>query len=105
MMFFSERKKLAEEYEKWISENKEILDCPLTIISWLVGEGWVSNKKASELKSQLALTEKALELAVADKCKFENALLSTSLGFINGKVAVPKKEQWYLERAKEMKSE
>lgn len=60
----------------------------------------------ADLETKLALTEKALELAVADKCKFENALLSTSLGFINGKVAVPKKEQWYLEQAKEsIKSE
>ena len=46
--------------------------------------------------------EKALELAVADKCKFENALLSTALGNVGAKVAVPKKEQWYLEQAKEM---
>ena len=52
--------------------------------------------------NQLAITEKALELAVKDKCKFENALLSTSLGIAGGKVAVPKKEQYYIEQAKEM---
>ena len=52
--------------------------------------------------NQLAIIEKALELAVKDKCKFENALLSTSLGIAGGKVAVPKKEQYYIEQAKEM---
>ena len=54
------------------------------------------------LEKQLAITQKALELAVKDKCKFENALLSTSLGIAGGKVAVPKKEQYYIEQAKEM---
>ena len=62
----------------------------------------VSAKEITKLHKELAITEKALKLAVADKCKYENALVSTSLGFINGKVAVPKKEQWYLEKAKEM---
>lgn len=64
-----------------------------------------NSKMAGELKDlqkQLAITEKALELAVKDKCKFENALLSTSLGIAGGKVAVPKKEQYYIEQAKEM---
>ena len=55
-----------------------------------------------ELEAKLTITEKALELAVEDKCKFENALLSTSLGIAGGKVAVPKKEQYYIEQAKEM---
>lgn len=58
------------------------------------------------LKDELWLYKKALTLAVVDKCKFENALLSTSLGITGGEVAVPKKEQWYLEQAeKEMRSE
>ena len=56
-----------------------------------------------KLTHENKILAKALELAVADKCKFENALLSTSLGITNGEVAVPKKEQWYLEQAeKEM---
>ena len=61
-----------------------------------------AEKEIQQLKQQLTITEKALELAVADKCKFENALLSTSLGIAGGKVAVPKKEQYYIEQAKEM---
>lgn len=52
---------------------------------------------------RLAITEKALEMAVADKCKFENALLSKELGVENVKLSVPKKELWYKEQAeKEM---
>lgn len=59
-----------------------------------------------ELKNQLLLTEKALELCVADKCKFENAWLKEFLKVDDAKMVVPKKEQWYLEQAqKEMKSD
>lgn len=53
MMLFSERKKLAGKYEKWISENKQILDCPLTVISWLVSEGYLQKTKISELEKEL----------------------------------------------------
>lgn len=60
------------------------------------------DKQISDLQHRLEVAEKALELAVKDKCKFENALLSTSLGITGGKVAVPKKEQYYIEQAKEM---
>ena len=60
MMFFSERKKLAEEYEKWISE-KDVLDCPLTVISWLVAEGYVGKTKAADLEAKLAESEKEKE--------------------------------------------
>lgn len=40
-----------------------------------------------------------LSLAVADKCKFENACLKDILKVNEGKVLVPKKEQCYLEQA------
>ena len=60
------------------------------------------DEQISDLQHRLEVAEKALELAVKDKCKFENALLSTSLGIAGGKVAVPKKEQYYIEQAKEM---
>ena len=60
--------------------------------------------KMIELQEKLSLTEKALELAVADKCKFENAWLKEFLKVDDAKMVVPKKEQWYLEQAqKEMK--
>lgn len=55
----------------------------------------------ADLQSQLAITEKALELAVDDKCFAENCIAESFIGK-GAKIRVPKKEQWYLEKAKEM---
>ena len=52
-----------------------------------------------EANKTIKILQKALELAVADKCKFENEWLSIVVGMPNGKLLVPKKEQWYLEQA------
>lgn len=52
-----------------------------------------------EANKTIKILQKALELAVADKCKFENEWLSMVVGMPNGKLLVPKKEQWYLEQA------
>ena len=54
-----------------------------------------------EVEEQLAITEKALELAVADKIRYENLMVEGIVGK-GAVVAVPKKEQWYLEQAREM---
>ena len=50
-------------------------------------------KEIEELVSENKILAKALELAVADKCKFENEWLSMVVGMPNGKLLVPKKEQ------------
>ena len=68
----------------------------------LANDNYVIEQEIADLQHRLKVAEKALELAVKDKCKFENSLLSTSLGITGGKVAVPKKEQYYIEQAKEM---
>lgn len=47
---------------------------------------------------KIAVLERALELAVADKCKYENLMIEGIVGK-GAKVAVPKKEQWYKEQA------
>ena len=48
--------------------------------------------------------EIALELAVADKCRAENIIAESFVGK-GAKIAVPKKEQWYIEQAqKEIKN-
>lgn len=86
--------RLDEIHKKLLKKDREIEKYKRVYVN--------TNNRLIEKDKQILILEKALELAVADKCKFENALLSTSLGFINGKVAVPKKEQWYLEKAKEM---
>lgn len=61
------------------------------------------NERLKPLNHQLAVKDKALELAIADKCKAENMIAESIVGK-GAKVSVPKKEQWYLEQAeKELK--
>ena len=55
-----------------------------------------------EANKTIKILQKALELAVADKCKFENEWLSMVVGMPNGKLLVPKREQWYLEQAEKV---
>lgn len=71
-----------------------------------IRKGKVFEPTKAELKIVLndyahkyAVSEKALKLCVADKCKLENELLSKELGVENAKFSVPKKEQWYKEQA------
>jgi hypothetical protein len=44
-MFFRERKRLAEEYEKWVNQPLEdgskIKDCPFSVISFMASKGFV----------------------------------------------------------------
>lgn len=59
----------------------------------------------SDLQHRLKVAEIALSKAVNDKCKAENIIAESIVGK-SAKVAVPKKEQWYLEQAeKEVKGE
>lgn len=59
----------------------------------------------SDLQHRLKVTEIALSKAVNDKCKAENIIAESIVGK-GAKVAVPKKEQWYLEQVeKEVKGE
>lgn len=51
-----------------------------------------------DLQHRLEVAEKALELAVADKCRAENIIAESLVGK-GAKVSVPKKEQWYFEQA------
>lgn len=58
-----------------------------------------------DLQHQLDVTKKALSKAVKDKCKAENIIAESLVGK-GSKIAVPKKEQWYLEQAeRELKGE
>ena len=59
----------------------------------------------SDLQHRLEVVGKALSKAVNDKCKAENFIAECVVGE-GAKVAVPKKEQWYLEQAEnEVKGE
>ncbi len=44
-LFFSHRKKLAELYDKWRKANN-VLDCPFSVITFLVIEGLIDGEKA-----------------------------------------------------------
>ena len=96
-------KDLEDFYKQYSSRITEIDDTPLFATGTFGEFRMLTIEEYEKLVNENKILAKALELAVADKCKFENALLSTSLGITNGEVAVPKKEQWYLEQAeKEM---
>lgn len=59
------------------------------------------NKQFVECQDDLEIHKMALKLAVEDKCKIENELLTEQFG-AEAKLMTPQKEQWYLERAKEI---
>lgn len=59
------------------------------------------DEQIADLQHKLKVAEIALSKAVKDKCKAENIIAESLVGK-GAKVAVPKKEQWYLEQAKEM---
>lgn len=48
MLFFSQRKLIADSYEKWLSENPSVKDCPLTLISFLVSMDLIDEEKAMD---------------------------------------------------------
>ena len=41
--FYSERARMAVEYEEWLKEHPEIKDCPLSVISFLEIKGALKN--------------------------------------------------------------
>lgn len=45
MNWFSDRKKLTTEYEKWLSQEPELKDCAFNVISFLEGKGLLKNIK------------------------------------------------------------
>lgn len=45
MLFYSQRKALAELYEKWIKENN-IKDCPESVVAFLVGNDLMNVENA-----------------------------------------------------------
>lgn len=48
MLFFSQRKKLGDLYLEWIKENG-ILDCPLSMVSFMQINGLLNEDKAREM--------------------------------------------------------
>lgn len=48
MLFFSQRKKLGDLYLEWIEKNG-ILDCPLSMVSFMQINGLLNENKAREM--------------------------------------------------------
>jgi hypothetical protein len=48
MIFFSDRKKIADAYEKWLKENPEVKDCPFNVISFMAMEGLVKDRTETD---------------------------------------------------------
>lgn len=48
MLLFSQRKKLGDLYLEWIKENS-ILDCPLSMVSFMQINGLLNEDKAREM--------------------------------------------------------
>ena len=46
MNLFSDRRKMEQEYLAWLKENPDIKDCPLTVISFLEGHGYLKDRRA-----------------------------------------------------------
>lgn len=43
MNYFSDRLSLVHEYKKWLYENETVKDCPLSLIGFLDGFGYLKN--------------------------------------------------------------
>ena len=56
----------------------------------------IKDKQIANIQHRLKVAEKALTKAVNDKCFAEDIIAESFVGK-GAKVAVPKKEQWYLE--------
>ena len=48
MIFFSDRKSLAEEYEKWLKRNKGIVDSPFNVINFLQSKELLDEDKVKD---------------------------------------------------------
>lgn len=48
ILFFKDRKKLEEEYKKWLSENKGVADTSFNVISFLELNNLLDYKKVKK---------------------------------------------------------
>ena len=45
MILFKQRKQIQTEYEQWLKNNPDILDCPFNVISFLAIKQWLNEEK------------------------------------------------------------
>lgn len=53
MIFFSDRKKIADAYEEWLKENPTIEDCSFNLVTFMVGEGLVKDKTETDFYNKI----------------------------------------------------
>jgi hypothetical protein len=61
--FFSERKKIADQYNQWLQENPQIKDCPFNVISYLESIGRLKNEfdmKVDKIKNPIIMAKKTI---------------------------------------------
>lgn len=87
----------TEEYSEAENELDTYDDPVKLVMEYRVSEKH-KDKQISDLQHRLKVAEKALTKAVNDKCFAEDIIAESFVGK-GAKVAVPKKEQWYLEQA------
>ena len=68
---FSERKKLADQYEQWKKENPRILDCPFSVISFLESIGRLKDKQdmeADKCSECIPLQQRQIGVDIYGRC-------------------------------------
>lgn len=48
MIFFGDRKKIADAYEKWLKENPEVKDCPFNMVSFMAMEDLIKDRTETD---------------------------------------------------------
>lgn len=59
MIFFSDRKKIANAYEEWLRENPNIKDCPENLVAFMEIKGLLKDRKETDFyKNKNEVVEK-----------------------------------------------
>ena len=75
MIYFSQRKKLGDLYTQWRIENC-VLDCPSSVVGFLVGEGLMDEAKVREflaVKTSQVIDEKESSIKSEEETDMANA--------------------------------
>jgi hypothetical protein len=57
MVFFGDRKKIVDAYEKWLEENPTIKDCPMSLVAFMVGEDLVKSRTETDFYGEEPLVQ------------------------------------------------
>lgn len=64
MMFFKDRLKWANKYKKWLAQNPDVANTPLSVISYLVLEDWKTSDEW--IPVEVKLPEDTDEVLITD---------------------------------------